>query len=240
MLRKGASRPDRDHHDTARQNGQRSIGSIGRRPRLRHPERGRKRRQSGAWSCRWRLWDVLSTGCNRQRQYKQRGNIRTGSISFHDSYSAHANHWSLFAPASHHNLRPGSARLLAKLLKQKPPAPARLSQVQFRLQPRPLVNSVVIATSQWCARTGDRALDAQRIFELANRVYSQYVSQNPVEKAKLLRMLFFGLLWVTKASVRPHAEALRRQACWCLLIRAALGGSDRYDFVYSTPCGSLC
>jgi hypothetical protein len=40
------------------------------------------------------------------------------------------------------------------------------------------------------AEAGDRALDAQRIFELANKAYSLYVSQNPVEKAKLLKMLF--------------------------------------------------
>ena len=39
------------------------------------------------------------------------------------------------------------------------------------------------------AETGDRALDAQRIFELANKAHLLYVSQNPVEKAKLLRML---------------------------------------------------
>ncbi len=37
--------------------------------------------------------------------------------------------------------------------------------------------------------TGNRVLDAQRTFELANRAYSLYVSQNPAEKAKLLRML---------------------------------------------------
>ncbi len=30
--------------------------------------------------------------------------------------------------------------------------------------------------------TGDRALDAQKIFELANSAYSLYVSQNPVER----------------------------------------------------------
>ena len=39
------------------------------------------------------------------------------------------------------------------------------------------------------AETGDRALDAQRIFELANSAYLLYVSQNSVEKAKLLRMV---------------------------------------------------
>ena len=39
------------------------------------------------------------------------------------------------------------------------------------------------------AETGDRALDAQKIFELANSAYSLYVSQNSVEKAKLLRMV---------------------------------------------------
>ena len=40
------------------------------------------------------------------------------------------------------------------------------------------------------AETSDRALDAQRILELANSAYSLYVSQNSVEQAKLLRMLF--------------------------------------------------
>ena len=40
------------------------------------------------------------------------------------------------------------------------------------------------------AETGDRAASARRIFELANRAYSLNISQNPVEKAKLLRMLF--------------------------------------------------
>ncbi len=39
------------------------------------------------------------------------------------------------------------------------------------------------------ADDGSRVLDAQRTFELANRAYSLYVSQNPAEKAKLLRML---------------------------------------------------
>ncbi len=40
------------------------------------------------------------------------------------------------------------------------------------------------------AETTDRAVDAQKIFELANNAYSLYISQNPSEKAKLLRMLF--------------------------------------------------
>lgn len=40
------------------------------------------------------------------------------------------------------------------------------------------------------AERGDKALDAERIFELANRAYSLYVSQDSTEKAKLLRMLF--------------------------------------------------
>jgi site-specific DNA recombinase len=39
------------------------------------------------------------------------------------------------------------------------------------------------------AETGDRALDAQRIFELANKAYLLYVSQASTEKAKLLKML---------------------------------------------------
>jgi hypothetical protein len=40
------------------------------------------------------------------------------------------------------------------------------------------------------AQTGDRALDAQRIFELANKAHSLYISQNSTEKAKLLKMIF--------------------------------------------------
>jgi hypothetical protein len=38
--------------------------------------------------------------------------------------------------------------------------------------------------------TGDTALDAQKIFELANSAYSLYVSQNSDEKAKLLKLVF--------------------------------------------------
>lgn len=39
------------------------------------------------------------------------------------------------------------------------------------------------------ANAGDRALDVQSTFELENRAYSLYVSQNSTEKAKLLKML---------------------------------------------------
>jgi site-specific DNA recombinase len=39
------------------------------------------------------------------------------------------------------------------------------------------------------AATSDRALDAQRLFELANKAYLLYVSQDSGEKAKLLRMM---------------------------------------------------
>jgi hypothetical protein len=52
------------------------------------------------------------------------------------------------------------------------------------------------------ADTGDRAANAQRIFELANKAYSLYVSENPVEKAKLLRMLFSNCS-VDAVSVTP-------------------------------------
>src|SRR5580698_966097 len=38
------------------------------------------------------------------------------------------------------------------------------------------------------AQHSDRALNAERIFELANKAYSLYVSQNLIEKAKLLKM----------------------------------------------------
>jgi hypothetical protein len=42
------------------------------------------------------------------------------------------------------------------------------------------------------AETSDRALDAQRILDLANKAYLLYVSQDSIEKAKLLRMLFWN------------------------------------------------
>jgi site-specific DNA recombinase len=50
--------------------------------------------------------------------------------------------------------------------------------------------------------TGDRALDAQRIFELANSAYFLYVSQDSVEKAKLLRMVVSNFS-VDAVSVTP-------------------------------------
>src|SRR5206468_11168586 len=52
------------------------------------------------------------------------------------------------------------------------------------------------------AETGDRALDAERIFELANKAYLLYVSQDSVEKAKLLKMLFSNCS-VDAVSVSP-------------------------------------
>ena len=39
------------------------------------------------------------------------------------------------------------------------------------------------------ANLSDRAVSAQKIFELANSAYSLYVSQNSTEQAKLLRMV---------------------------------------------------
>jgi site-specific DNA recombinase len=40
------------------------------------------------------------------------------------------------------------------------------------------------------AEFSDRAVDARRICELANKAYFLYISQNPAEKAKLLRCYF--------------------------------------------------
>jgi site-specific DNA recombinase len=48
----------------------------------------------------------------------------------------------------------------------------------------------------------DRALDAQRVFELANKAYLLYVSQDSTEKAKLLRMMCSNFS-VDAASVTP-------------------------------------
>ena len=52
------------------------------------------------------------------------------------------------------------------------------------------------------AVTSDRAMNAERIFELANNAYSLYVSQDSTEKAKLLRMLFSNCS-VSDVSVTP-------------------------------------
>lgn len=52
------------------------------------------------------------------------------------------------------------------------------------------------------ADTGDRALDAEKTFELANKAYLLYVSQNSAEKAKLLRMLLSNCT-VDATSVTP-------------------------------------
>jgi hypothetical protein len=52
------------------------------------------------------------------------------------------------------------------------------------------------------AESSDRALDAQKILELANKAYSLYVSQDSTEKAKLLRMLFSNCS-VDAVSVTP-------------------------------------
>ena len=52
------------------------------------------------------------------------------------------------------------------------------------------------------AESGDRAVNAERIFELANNAYSLYVSQDSTEKAKLLRMLFSNCS-VSDVSVTP-------------------------------------
>ena len=52
------------------------------------------------------------------------------------------------------------------------------------------------------AEIGDRALNAERIFELANKSYSLYVSQDSTETAKLVRMLFSNYS-VSDVSVTP-------------------------------------
>ena len=59
------------------------------------------------------------------------------------------------------------------------------------------------------AETGDRALDAQRIFELANKAYSLYVSQDSTEKAKLLRMLFSNCFG-RRRKCNPHIQKALR------------------------------
>ena len=59
------------------------------------------------------------------------------------------------------------------------------------------------------AETSDRALDAQRILEPANNAYSLYVSQNPAEKAKLLKNAIFELLCRRRKCLTYIQKALR-------------------------------
>ena len=43
------------------------------------------------------------------------------------------------------------------------------------------------------AEAGDRVLDAERVFELANKAYSVYISQYPVEKGQTAQNAVFEL-----------------------------------------------
>ena len=65
------------------------------------------------------------------------------------------------------------------------------------------------------AEIGDRALDAQRILELANQAFSPlYESQDSTEKDKLLRMLFSNCsvdaVRVTPAYRKPFDRLFKR------------------------------
>lgn len=57
----------KNHHDAARQDGLRSIGSVIRRPRLGHSEGGGKRNERRARSV------LCTAGGNRQHWQEQRG-----------------------------------------------------------------------------------------------------------------------------------------------------------------------
>ena len=48
----------------------------------------------------------------------------------------------------------------------------------------------------------DRLLDASRILELANKAHFLYVSQNPIEKAKLLKMVLSNCV-IDRATLYP-------------------------------------
>jgi len=52
------------------------------------------------------------------------------------------------------------------------------------------------------AENPERAIDRVRVLELANKAYSQYLTQTPHEKAKLLRMVLSNCA-VDAVSVYP-------------------------------------
>ena len=51
------------------------------------------------------------------------------------------------------------------------------------------------------AETGDRALDAQRIFELANKAYSLYVSQDSTKKGQLAENAIFRQVHLDRCTI---------------------------------------
>jgi hypothetical protein len=59
------------------------------------------------------------------------------------------------------------------------------------------------------AEVGDHALNAQKIFLLANKAYLLYVSRDSIEKAKLLRMLFSHLFGGCRKCNARIQKALR-------------------------------
>lgn len=64
------------------------------------------------------------------------------------------------------------------------------------------------------AEIGDRALSAQKIFELANKAHFLYISRDAAEKAKLLRMVFSNCcvdaVNVTPTYRRPFEAIFKR------------------------------
>ena len=58
------------------------------------------------------------------------------------------------------------------------------------------------------AETSDKALVAERVFELANCAYSLHVLQNPTEQAKLHRMLLSNCLIDALSTTPVCREAL--------------------------------
>jgi hypothetical protein len=61
---------------------------------------------------------------------------------------------------------------------------------------------VTMALAGFDQGSPDRLLDAARILELANKAHFLYVSQNPTEKAKLLKMVLLNCA-IDDASLYP-------------------------------------
>ena len=81
------------------------------------------------------------------------------------------------------------------------------------------------------APTTDRMLDTKRILELANKAYSLYLTQNPAEQARLLRMVLLNCA-VDGVSVQPTY----RKPFDLIFQRAKkrLVGTARFEL--ATPC----
>jgi hypothetical protein len=88
------------------------------------------------------------------------------------------------------------------------------------------------------AESTNSALDAQRVFQLANKAYLLYFSQDSAEKAKLLRMMCSN--FSVDAAIGSTPEASKRRAPACRSLANANGTSGYWPKVIFFSCPQIC